>query len=175
MSTVTIADRRAITTAAAAQPDFSALLRRDPRAAFHRATGREAPASTRISVVEESAGAWEFVVPAGPIDADLPEAADARGVIENNVYSMLRNEPEVRTRAISDPRAFLAERLAFDIGEAGVTVHEEQPGELVLILPHGDSRDELNEAALDLVAGGGNDDDDQNFYPGQKSDSPKRV
>jgi len=155
MPIVTIADRRAIMTASMTQPDFRDLLRRDPRAAFRQATGRPAPQDARVSVVEESANVWEFVVPATAIEAELPHADDARGVIENNVYDILRDEPAVRASAISDPRAFLAKRLQFDIGDAGVNVREEQPGEIVLVLPYGDSRDELSESALDLVAGGG--------------------
>lgn len=154
MSSVTIADRRAIMTASMTQPDFRDLLRDDPRAGFERATGRPAPRDAQISVVEEQADVWEFVVPAGDIEVRLPEPGDARGVIENNVYDILRDEPGIRASAIRDPKAFFAERLHFDLG-SDVNVRVEQPGELVLILPYGDSREELGDAALDLVAGGG--------------------
>ena len=154
MSMVTISDRRAIMTKSMLEPEFRELLRRNPRAAVERATGRAAPEDARISLVEEQGDAWEFVVPAGDIDSRLPQPCDARGVIENDVYELLRDEPQVRSRVLGDPRGFLAERLQFDIGDTRVNVREEHPGELVLILPYGDSREELSEGALDLVAGG---------------------
>jgi hypothetical protein len=154
MSMLTISDRRAIMTKSMLEPGFRELLRRDPRAAVEQATGRAAPEGARISLVEEQDDAWEFVVPAGDIDPSLPQPCDPRSVIENQVYELLRDEPLVRSRAFGDPKGFLAERLQFDIGDARVNVREEQPGELVLILPYGDSRDELSEGALDLVAGG---------------------
>jgi len=174
MSVISIADRRAIMAASTAQTDFRNLMRRDPRAGFEQATGRPAPQDVRISIVEEQADAWEFVVP-GTIEAELPEAADARGVIENNVYDILRDEPGVRARAIDNPKAFLADRLQFDMGDAGVNVREERPGELLLVLPYGDSRDELSEAALDLVAGGGDGDNGPQGYPTPGGPPPKHI
>jgi hypothetical protein len=154
MSTITIADRRAVMTASMLEADFRDLMRRDPRAGFQRATGRSAPQDARIAVLEEQPDAWEFVVPAGPIDSELPQPSDARGAIENDVYDILRDEPGVRARAMNDPKAFLAERLQFDIGDAAIHVREEQAGELLLVLPCGDSRDQLVDSALDLVSAG---------------------
>jgi len=158
MSEITIADRRPIMTSSMRQPDFRDLLRRDPRTAVQQVTGRPVPDEARISVVEEQADAWEFVLPSGGIDPDLPSPNDARSAIENDVYALLREEPQVRARVIGDPKGFLAERLRFDIGETGVNVREERPGEIMVILPFGNSRDELNEGALDLVVGGGDPD-----------------
>jgi len=153
LSTITIADRRAIIAASLSQSDFRDLLRRDPRAGFERATGRAAPPEARLSVIEEGADIWEFIVPAGDIEADLPEAVDARSVVENQVYDMLREEPGMRRRAIDDPQAFLTERIPLIAGTL-VNVREEQGGEVMLVLPYRDSREELGDAALDLVAGG---------------------
>jgi len=153
MQSVTIADRRAI-IAASTSRDFRDLLRRDPRAGFECATGRSAPSETRLSVIEEQADIWEFVVPAGTIETQLPEPVDARGVVENQVYDILREEPDIRRRAIQDPQAFLADRMPL-IRDTRVNVHDEQPGEVVLVLPYRDSRDELSDDSLDLVAGGG--------------------
>jgi len=103
MSTMTIADRRAIMTTSMLEPDFRALLRRDPRLAIERVTGRAAPGGTRIAVIEEQADAWEFVIPADAIDAELPSPNDARSVIENDVYELLRLEPMVRSRVVGYP------------------------------------------------------------------------
>jgi hypothetical protein len=155
MPNLTIADRRAIMTTSMLQPDFRDLLRRDPRGAAERVSGKPVPEGTHVSAVEEGSDAWEFVVPATPIDADLPMPNDARGVVENDVYALLRDEPQVRARVLNDPKGFLADRLQFDIGSSDVNVREEQPGELLLIIPFGDSRDELNDSALDMVTGGG--------------------
>ena len=155
MPNLTIADRRAIMTMSMLQPDFRDLLRRDPRGAAERISGKPVPEGTRVSAVEEGSDAWEFVVPATPIDAELPMPNDARGVVENDVYALLRDEPHVRARVLDDPKGFLADRLQVDIGSSDVNVREEQPGELMLIIPYGDSREELSEGALDLVAGGG--------------------
>jgi hypothetical protein len=151
---ISIADRRTIMTNSMTQPDFRDLLRRDPRAAVEQVAGSGSSGEARISIVEEQPEAWEFVVPASAIDAELPEPEDPRSVVENDVYEMLRNDPAVRARVIGDPKAFLAEKFQLDLGPTGVNVREEQPGELLIVLPYRDGREELNDEALDLVVGG---------------------
>lgn len=152
---ISIAERRTIMTNSMTQPDFRDLLRRDPRAAVEQVTGRATFAAAHVSVVEEQGDAWEFVVPAGAIDAELPAPEDPRSVVENDVYAMLRDGHTILERVVGDPKGFLAEKFQIDLGPTGVNVREERAGELLLILPYRDSREELNDDALDLVAGGG--------------------
>lgn len=152
---ISIADRRAIMTHSMASPDFRNLLRGDPRAAVEQVTGRPPSGEARISVVEEQPEAWEFVIPASAIDAKLPAPEDPRSVVENDVYEMLRDDPTVRARVVGDPKAFLAEKFQLDLGPTGVNVREERAGELLIVLPYRDGREELNDEVLDLIAGGG--------------------
>ena len=174
MPNLTISERRAIMTTSMLQPDFRDLLRRDPRGAVERFSGKPVPDGTRVLAVEESSDAWEFVLPSTPIDAELPFPSDARGVVENDVYALLRDEPQARARVLSDPKGFLADRLQLDIGSSGVNVREEQPGELLIIIPFGDSRDELNDSALDMVAGGG-DPGSQDGSTSNSRDTKKKT
>lgn len=153
MSFITIADRRTIMTNAVSHADFRDLLRQDPRAAIAQTIGT-APEG-RISVIEEQPDAWEFIIPAGAIEADLPAPVDPRSVVENDVYELLRDDPEARARVTAAPKTFLAEKFQLDIGPAGVNVREEAADELLIVLPYREGREELSDDALDLVAGGG--------------------
>lgn len=152
---LTIADRRAVMNAAMREPDFRDLLKRDPRGAITRAAHRGVPEDMRITVLEEQSDAWEFVIPAQTIDARLPEAEDVRSTVENDVYALLRDEPSIRAQIVDQPKTVLEGRLRVFVGNDRVNVHEERPGDLILILPHVEAREELTEDALDLVAGGG--------------------
>jgi len=138
-------------TASMGQPDFRDLMRSDPRAAFEKATGQPAPNDVIVSVKEEGADAWEFVLPATAIEAELPAPAYPREVLENEVYALLRDDPALRARVVADPKGFLAEKFQLDLA---VNVREEGPGEVLIILPYSDNAEELPDAALDLIAGG---------------------
>jgi hypothetical protein len=152
---LTISDRRTIMNSATSQPDFRDLMHSDPRAAVARAIDRPAPADLTITVIEEQPDAWEFVIPANAIDAQLPAPGDIRTAVENDVYALLRDEPQVRAQLTRDPKAFLAERLQISVGEDRVCVREEQPGELIVVLPHAETREGLSDEMLDLAGGSG--------------------
>ena len=153
---ITVAERRAIMNTSMLEPDFRELLQRDPRAALKDVTGKQASSNVDVIVVEETEAAWEFVIPTeGSIEAELPMPTDARAVVENDVYALLRADPSLRSKIESDPKGFLVERFGMDLGETGVNVRTERAGQFMLVLPYAQGREELPDEMLDLVAGGG--------------------
>jgi len=166
---LTIAERRTVSERTLDR-DFRELFRRDPRGAITVATGRALPVSDAIEVLEESADAWSFVLidPAG-IDRTLPEPQDARYAVENHVYALLRDEPALMDIAERDPTSFLRERLGVEV--AAIDIRREGKNQTIVVLPHLESREELSENLLDLVAGG----NDPGCQSGHSSQDKKAV
>jgi hypothetical protein len=151
---LSIAHRRAITDRAMSHADFRDLMLSDPRRAVMEATGASFSSDERVEVVREGDVAWSFVlVDPAEIDATLPEPQDARSAVENEVYTLLRDEPGVADVAAADPVAFLRERFGVEV--TAVDLRRESKGETLLVLPNIGSREELPDDMLDLVAGGG--------------------
>ena len=149
---LTIAQRRSISTRAIFDPVFRERLGQDPRAAIAEALGSALPPEEIVEVLKEGATRWAFVLPAN-IEHQLPEPTDARSAVENELYSVLREEPETIEAAARDPRAFLLERFGVEVG--GVDLRRESAGTTVVIIPHQSAGEELEDEMLDLVAGGG--------------------
>lgn len=151
---LTIAQRRCLSTRAMFDPAFRARLASDPRAAVAEAVGA-LPADQTVAVIEETATRWAFVVPSlQDIESHLPAPTDARSAVENQVYALLRDEPEAIETAARDPRGFLLERFGVSVG--GIDLRREGAGTTVIVIPHQTAREELDDDMLDLVAGGGN-------------------
>jgi hypothetical protein len=126
----------------------------DPRRAVAEATGKSLPEAERVELVEEGETAWSFVmIDPAAIDAALPEPRDARSAIENEVYGLLRDQPALADQAERDPVAFLRDRFGVEV--TAVDFRREGAGETLLLLPNIDTREELSDELLDLVAGGG--------------------
>ena len=165
---MTVAERRAIMSMSIQEEEFRDLLQRDPRKAIKDVTGKEIFSDVDVIVIEETASAWEFVIPVeGSIEADLPMPVDARALVENDVYTLLREDPTLRSTIESDPKGFLVDRLQMDLGQTGVNVRTERDGQIMLILPNVHGREELADELLDLVAGGG-DAGSQSGSPGSQ-------
>lgn len=140
-------------------PVFRERLANDPKAAASEILGRALPAGETVAVIEETATRWAFVLP--PIDdieAELPEPTDARSAVENQVYAILRDEPETIETAARDPRAFLQERFGVEVN--GVDLRRETAGTTLVVIPHQGAREELDDDMLDLVSAGGHEPTD---------------
>lgn len=79
-----------------------------------------------------------------------------RSDLESMVRQRAQREPEFRARLVESPRATLEEALEMELGEVRVRVVEEQPGEVVFVLPPPATVSaDLTDAELAGVAGGG--------------------
>ncbi len=74
--------------------------------------------------------------------------------IESQLRQRAQREPEFRARLIEDPRATLQDELGIELDQVTVRVVEEQPGEVVVVLPPVASESELTDAELAGVAAG---------------------
>lgn len=152
---LTISQRRSLSTRALFDQAFRKALVDDPQAALADALGIDFPADEAVAIIEESATRWAFVLPVvSDIEAELPEPTDARTAIENQVYAVLRDEPDTVEIAARDPRTFLFERFGVEVN--GIDLRRECAGMTVILIPHEASREELSDEMLDLVAAGGN-------------------
>lgn len=152
---LSIAQRRSISTRSVFDRAFRHWLGHDPRAALADALGSALPRGQAVEVLEESGSRWAFVLPVvADIELELPVPADARSAVENEVYAVLREEPEMVEMAARDPRAFLLERFGVDVN--GIDLRRERAGTTVIVIPHQGAREELDDDMLDMVAGGGN-------------------
>ncbi|TDT89536.1 MULTISPECIES: hypothetical protein [Azorhizobium] len=89
----------------------------------------------------------------------MPSALDpmtlANRAIERSLISAARQDADFRALLLRDPRAALVALLGVDpIPSYTIRVVEEQPGEVVLVLPRDVSLDELPDDLLDGVVGG---------------------
>ncbi|HKJ56233.1 MAG TPA: NHLP leader peptide family RiPP precursor [Nitriliruptoraceae bacterium] len=75
--------------------------------------------------------------------------------IESQLRERAQRDPEFRVRLTEDPRATLADLLGIELGEVTVRVIEEQPGEVVVVLPPAAPSTDLTDAELAGVAAGG--------------------
>ncbi len=75
--------------------------------------------------------------------------------IESQLRQRAQREPEFRARLIEDPRATLQDVLGIELDQVTVRVIEEQPGEVVVVLPPVAAESELTDAELAGVAAGG--------------------
>jgi hypothetical protein len=152
---LSISDRRRLTGLAGSDMSFRDRLETDPCGAVHYAIGRSFEAG-KIELVHE-ADDWCFLMlePA-EIDAQLPEPYDVRSAVENDVYTLLRERPELREGAERDPKGFLSKEFGVEIdGDAGVQICREKPGTALIIIPNVSGREELSDDLLDLVSAGG--------------------
>ena len=80
-----------------------------------------------------------------------------RPSVEARLRERAQREPEFRARLLADPTATVAEAFGVDIpAQLRVRVVEEQPGEVVVVLPpHPTGNLELTDQELESVAGGG--------------------
>jgi hypothetical protein len=152
---LSIADRRALANKAARNAPFRKKLATDPRAAIEEATGRVLSGNIAVKIVDEN-GAWCFVVPmSSEIAATLPEPTDDRSAIENDIYTLIRDQPALRQDAMRDPKRFLREYFAVDLGQTTVELFQEEPDTAIIVVPNPAMQGELQDELLDLVAGGG--------------------
>lgn len=80
-------------------------------------------------------------------------AVPTRAELDALVAQALADNPNLRDRLLSDPRATLSEIAGVDVPEfITVTVHEESLTDVHLVIPP--SVDEITEDDLELVAGG---------------------
>jgi hypothetical protein len=152
---LSVADRRAVMTSAY-QPGFRAALQQDPRKMIANVTGHKLPSDMRIELMEEDDDLFCFVTPyPGSIEAELPAALDARSMVENDVYAMLRKDPSLQSAMQKDPKGFLRDALQVDIGSSDVLVKVETESTTVIVIPSLNAREELPDELLDLVSAGG--------------------
>ena len=151
---LTIAQRRSISTRSTFDQAFRRQLGRDPREALAEALGLPLPSDEAVEILEESATRWAFVLPeVADIEPELPPPTDPRTAVENEIYSVLREEPETIETAARDPRAFVLERFGVEVN--GVDLRRECVGTTVIVIPHQSAREELDDEMLDMVAAGG--------------------
>lgn len=82
-------------------------------------------------------------------------SAKSRSEINDQIAQAIANDPALRERLLSDPRAVLAEIAGIDIPDfVNVTVHEETLTDIHLVI--GASMQEISEEDLELVSGGWN-------------------
>ncbi|HKJ56234.1 MAG TPA: NHLP leader peptide family RiPP precursor [Nitriliruptoraceae bacterium] len=74
--------------------------------------------------------------------------------IESQVRQRAQRDPDFRARLTEDPRATLEDLLDIELGEVTVRVIEEQPGEVVVVLPPAAPSTDLTDAELAGVAAG---------------------
>ncbi len=79
---------------------------------------------------------------------------EARPRIEAALVAQTKDDPAFRHLLLTDPHEALKTMLGFDpLPAHAVRVIEEQPGEIILVLPHALGLDELPDALLDIVSG----------------------
>jgi len=167
---LSITERRQVSAQAYWDDDFREALFRDPVPALSKTLGREFPSDTQVELLRET-DKWCFVLPnADQIDSDLPEARDARSVIENDIYALLRDTPSLVEDAARDPVQFVKSQFQFDLSDTGVVLRREAPGSTIIILPNFEAREELSDEFLDLVSAGG----ENGCQVGDPIDAPPR-
>ncbi|MEH0074814.1 NHLP leader peptide family RiPP precursor [Pannonibacter sp. Pt2] len=83
------------------------------------------------------------------------EIETARKEVEAALVQKALEDADFRGRLVRDPQSALKELLGFNpIPNYTIRVIEEQPGEVVLVLPRPLEIDELPDELLDLAAGG---------------------
>ena len=83
------------------------------------------------------------------------EIETARKEVEAALVQKALEDADFRARLVRDPQSALKELLGFNpIPNYTIRVIEEQPGEVVLVLPRPLEIDELPDELLDLAAGG---------------------
>ncbi|WP_186393943.1 MULTISPECIES: NHLP leader peptide family RiPP precursor [unclassified Pannonibacter] len=83
------------------------------------------------------------------------EIETARKEVEAALVQKALEDADFRGRLVRDPQSVLKELLGFNpIPNYTIRVIEEQPGEVVLVLPRPLEIDELPDELLDLAAGG---------------------
>lgn len=88
---------------------------------------------------------------------------------EAQLRERAQREPEFRARLLEDPTAAVGEALGIDVGDLTIRVVEEQPGEVIIVLPPSAAADDdLSDAELASVAGGGWSND----WPGSTCQCP---
>ena len=152
---LSIADRRHVTGLAYHDMDFRSRLERDPSGTLSAEIGRNFDPD-KVELVREEEDWCFLMLDPTEIDAELPQPGDLRSVVENDVYALLRDRPELLDEATRDPKAFLARQLGVDTGDSGVRICHEAPGSTLIILPNIAVREELPDDLLDLVSAGGN-------------------
>ena len=86
-------------------------------------------------------------------------ALETRLRIEAGIIERAANDPRFRAQLIADPRQGLASHLGVRMpDQLSIRVDEEQPGEVVLVLPALSLPDELTDQELEAVAAGGYSD-----------------
>ncbi len=87
--------------------------------------------------------------------ASIDPITQARIHAERALIEQAATDSDFRTLLTSNPHAALKELLGVDpIPSHTIKVVEEQPGEIVLVLPRAIGQDELPDELLDLAAGG---------------------
>ena len=81
--------------------------------------------------------------------------AKIRSTVESAVRAAAADDPEFRAALLADPMSAIQQRFGVGaIADLRITVIEEQPSEVVLILPSDQRPPLLSEAELDDAAGG---------------------
>lgn len=89
----------------------------------------------------------------------MPDASSRRRQAEQQVLDRAATDPGFRAQLLENPRQALQEEFGISIPETvSLRVAEEQPGEVILVLPNqpAQSGASLSDADLEQVAGGVN-------------------
>lgn len=87
--------------------------------------------------------------------SSIDPVTQARQHIERALIEKAQGDAAFRGLLAQDPRAALKQMLGTDpIPHLKITVIEEQPGEVILVLPRNIAQDELPDELLDLASGG---------------------
>jgi len=152
---LSIAERRTISSAAYWDDDFRKALLDEPVSVLSKTLGRPIAADTRVEFMHET-DKWCFVMlDADKIDAELPAAVDARSAVENDVYSLLRDRPDLADAAAQDPVGFVRSHFDIDMDGFDVDLRREGPGSAIIVLQNIEEREQLSDDMLDLVSAGG--------------------
>ena len=81
-----------------------------------------------------------------------------RYTMESQLREQAQRDPEFRARLLENPQATVGDHLGIDVDDVTIRVIEEQPGEVVIVLPPTPVEStELTDAELSTAAGGWND------------------
>ena len=83
------------------------------------------------------------------------DRSGARSAVENDVYSLLRDRPDLADAAAQDPVGFVRSHFDIDMDGFDVDLRREGPGSAIIVLQNIEEREQLSDDMLDLVSAGG--------------------
>jgi len=86
---------------------------------------------------------------------DIAQLDAARTALQGALIRRATENADFRRLLLEDPHGALASALGKDpVPSMKITVVEEKPGEVTIVLPHSLAADELPDSLLDVVSGG---------------------